>query len=137
MDLLGQVCRSDRTGVNVQSNKDKRTLMMLASLANVLSLHKSHVGAERERLSEAGSRASPTDLGVADDTIKVGDLGWVADLAQRYWSARQREVVDQNAEGCRAAGNRLRLWRADLTMSQFRKAEPGTQSQSEGTCCPL
>ena len=74
MNLLGQVCRSDRTGVNVQSDKDERTVMMIAIFADILALHESHVGAKRERLSKSGSCASPAYLGVANDTVKVGDL---------------------------------------------------------------
>ena len=83
MNLLIQVCRSDRTGINVKSDKHKATVMMCAIFPDVLALHEPHVGAKRQSLSEAGSRAPTANLGVADETVKVGDLGWIADRAQR------------------------------------------------------
>jgi len=74
MNLLRQVCRSDRTGVDVQSDEDEGAVMIVAVFAHVPTSHVSHVRAKIERLSESGSGARPTNLGIADDTIKVSDL---------------------------------------------------------------
>jgi hypothetical protein len=74
MNLLGQVCRSDRTGVNVQSDENESALMMLVVFAHKLTLHESHVSAKSERLGESGPCARPTDLGIADGAIEVGYL---------------------------------------------------------------
>ena len=81
MNLLRQVCRSDRTGVDVQSNEDESTLMMVAVFAHILTLHESHISAKSERLSEPRPCACPTDLSIADDAIKVGNFRWIIDLA--------------------------------------------------------
>jgi len=48
--------------------------MIVAVFAHVPTSHVSHVRAKIERLSESGSGARPTNLGIADDTIKVSDL---------------------------------------------------------------
>jgi hypothetical protein len=69
VNLLDQVCRSDRTGVKVQSNEHERAVMVLPVFAYVLTLHESHVGTKRQRLTETGSCAAPANLGVADETI--------------------------------------------------------------------
>jgi hypothetical protein len=58
----------------VQADEDEGAVMMVAVFAHVLTSHESHVRAKSERLSESGSRARPTNLGIADDTIKVSDL---------------------------------------------------------------
>jgi hypothetical protein len=116
MNLLWQVRRSDRTGVNVQSNENESTLMMRVAFAHKLTLHESHISAKSERLSESGPCACPTDLGIANDAVEIGYLRWIIDLAQRYRRAGQREVMDKNAEGRRASGNRLRFRRTRLTI---------------------
>ena len=74
MDLLRQICRSNWTGINVQSDEAKRAVMVLAILADVFSLHKTHIGSEREGVRESCASPGPTNLGIADDTIKVSDL---------------------------------------------------------------
>jgi hypothetical protein len=74
MYLLGQVRRSDRTGVDVKSNKDERAVMVIAVFTDVLTLHESHVCAIRQLLGETGARASASNLCVTDHTVEVGDL---------------------------------------------------------------
>jgi hypothetical protein len=49
MDLLEDIGRSYRTGVNVESNEDEAAVMMLAVFADVLALHGSHIGTKGER----------------------------------------------------------------------------------------
>ena len=71
VDLLGQVCRSDRTGVNVESYEHKRAMVVLAVVTHILALHESHVGPKRKRLIEAGSRTAATNLHIADETIEI------------------------------------------------------------------
>ncbi len=110
--------------------------MMLAIFAHVLALHESHIGAKGKSLRETRSRASPTDLGVADESIKVGDLRWIVNLAERRSIARQWKMVDLNAQRHRAAGNGFRFCRR-LTLHEFGRPQPRSQSQTGGACCML
>jgi hypothetical protein len=46
VDLLREIGRSNRTGVQIKSNKGQRALMRLAVRTNKLALTKAHVGLE-------------------------------------------------------------------------------------------
>lgn len=47
MNLLDDVGRSYRTGVDVESDKHEGTIMVFTVFANVFALHGSHVSAKR------------------------------------------------------------------------------------------
>src|SRR5260370_42543852 len=49
VDLLSHIGRSNWTGVDVQSDEAKSAMMVAAVLADVFTLHETHVGFERER----------------------------------------------------------------------------------------
>jgi hypothetical protein len=54
VDLLGEFARSDRTGVQVKSDKGEREPIVAAVGADVLALTEPHVRLVRQRRSSAG-----------------------------------------------------------------------------------
>ena len=66
VDLLGQYCRSDRTGIQVKSDEGESALMMAAIGTDKLALAEAHVGPVRQRLGRSGhrvgSRAATEDV---------------------------------------------------------------------------
>src|SRR5581483_338980 len=133
MDLLIQVCRSDRTGINIKSDEDERAVMVIAIFAHILTLHESHVGAERERPSEPRSGAPATDLRVSDDSVKVGNFGWIIDESQRCRNTWQRIMMDENAKRGRAPRNRFRLRGGRSIVRPKRSHQPGRKRRY--ACC--
>ena len=79
MNLLEDIGRSYRTGVEVESDKHEGTMMVVAIFSNVFALHGSHVSAKRERSSNTGSSSATSDHGVGNQTVEVADLGRITD----------------------------------------------------------
>lgn len=86
VNLLREVGRSHRTGVQVESNKSKGTHMEAAVDANELALAEAHVRLVRKRRSgTCGSvRSGPaaTDVRQTQQPIEVCDHRRVADVSQ-------------------------------------------------------
>jgi hypothetical protein len=81
VDLLGDIGRSNRTGVDVHSNEHERPVVVLSVLADILALHGAHVGSKRKRAGRVMSRegdaypsAAAPDHRIEDQTIEVPDL---------------------------------------------------------------
>ena len=81
VDLLGDIGRSSRTGVDVQSDEHERPVMVFAVLADILALHGAHIGSKRKRAGPVMSRegdahpsAAAPDHRIEDQTIEVPDL---------------------------------------------------------------
>lgn len=79
VNLLKDIGRSYRTGVDVESDKHEGAMMVFTVFANVFALHGSHVSAKRECPSNTGSRSATSDHGVSDQTVEVADLGRITD----------------------------------------------------------
>src|ERR1043166_5203475 len=133
MDLLIQICRSDRTGIDVKSDEDERAVMVIAIFAHILTLHESHVGAERDRPSEPRSGAHATDLRVSDDAVKVGNFGWITDESQRCRNTWQRIMMHENAKGRRAPRNRFRHCCGRFIARPKRSRQP--RRERRNACC--
>jgi hypothetical protein len=111
VNLLRQVGRSHRTGVQIKSNKGEGAPMEAAVYANELALTEAHVRLVRKRGSGArrSVRSGPaaTDMRQTDEPVEVCDHRRVANVCQ--WDSRvQRVVVDRDSEGLEwydAAGN--------------------------------
>ena len=81
--------------------------MVSAILADVLSLHKTHIGSEREGVRESCAGPGPTNLGIADEAVEIGDLRGIVDIGQRCpWC--EWIMVDQDAKRFGATGDRVR-----------------------------
>jgi hypothetical protein len=83
VDLLGDIGRSNRTGVDVQSDEHERPVVVFAILADIFALHGAHVGSKRKRAGHPGfmpwegdahPSASAPDHRIEDQTIEVPDL---------------------------------------------------------------
>jgi hypothetical protein len=101
MHLLQEVCRSGRTGVQVQSNEGEGTAALMSVDIDELALPKAHVCLIRERRgrTRAVRSSSPTsNVRQTHQPIEVTNLRWVADVCQ--WSRGiQRVMVDRDPEG--------------------------------------
>ena len=62
MDLLCQIGLSDRTGKDVQSYKDKGSMVVFAIFADIHALHKPHVSLKRQWTSKPGTCPGPADV---------------------------------------------------------------------------
>lgn len=146
VNLFGEVSRSDRTGVQVESNKDERAHTLAAVDADVLALNEAHVRLVGQILGKIGSgvRSDPAaeDMGLTHESVEVGDPGKVVDCAQ--WLQRiQTIVVDEDPEGLKwstAPGNRVRPvtfnrdgHRPVVSQSRLRRQKAGSQ-YSARTC---
>ena len=84
VDLVREVGRSDRTGVDVKSNKGKRTLMVSAVRADELALAETHVRLESEGRAHARQSvcAGPAaaDMRQAHEPVEVRDLGRIVEV---------------------------------------------------------
>ena len=101
VNLLREVCRSNRTGVQVKSNESEGTAVLDAVDVDELALPKAHVCLVRERrgVTHGVRSSSPTsNVRQTDQPIEVTNLRWVADVCQ--WSRGiQRVMVDRDPEG--------------------------------------
>jgi hypothetical protein len=101
VDLLSEDCRSDRTGVQVKSNKGERALMLAAIGTDEVALAEAHVRPERERLLRSGHRvgsgAAAVDVCQSDKSLEVRDLRRVAEAGKGEGGV-QRMVVDEDAK---------------------------------------
>ena len=78
VDLFGEECRSNRTGIQVKSNKGERAHMGATVRTHELALTKAHVRLERQRGSRARgcvcSGPAAANVGQTDEPIEVSDL---------------------------------------------------------------
>ena len=78
VDLLGEINRSDRSGIKVQSNKGERALVLVAVHVDKTALTEAHVRLERQNgrgpRDGVRSRAAAADVRQAYESIEVGDL---------------------------------------------------------------
>jgi len=81
VDLQGDIGRSSRTGVDVQSDEHERPVVVFAVLADILALHGAHVRSKRKRAGRVMSRegdarpnAPAPDHRIEDQAIEVPDL---------------------------------------------------------------
>src|ERR1700730_8549754 len=87
VDLLRDVGRSGRTGVEVESNKGEGALMLVAVRPDELALTEPHVRPEGERRGRAGHRVYPgataVDVRQTDKPVEVGNLRRIVDIGER------------------------------------------------------
>ena len=103
MDLYQRVRDAYRTGgVDVESNKDERTMVVFSILPDIFALHCSHVSAKRDWRAQSGTGAQPADLRVNDHTVEITDFGRIIDLRESCWHGRQGIVMNRDS-GYRAA----------------------------------
>ena len=115
MDLLGKYRRSDRTGVQVKSNKGERALMLAAIGTDELALAEAHVRPEREHLLRSshrvGSGAAAVDVCQPYKSLEVRDLRRVAEAGKGEGGV-QRIVVHEDPKRSQrraATGDRVGL----------------------------
>src|ERR1700730_5905304 len=122
VNLLGKVCRSNRTGVQVESNKGERTPMGASVRTDELALAKAHVRLIREwhcgACSSVRSGPAAADVRQTHDPVEVVDLRWVANARHRH-AGSQRVMVDNNPERFEwgaATGNWTNNWAMALLL---------------------
>ena len=95
VDLCRERSRSNRTGVQIESDKDLRASMRTAVCTDESALTETHVGLVRQRHRGAGygicSRASATNMRQPDEAIEVCNLRGIADIGQ--WFGRIEWIV--------------------------------------------
>jgi hypothetical protein len=112
MNLLREVCRSGRTGVQVKSNKDEGPTALMAVYVDEHALPKTHVRLVRERCwGTHGVRSSSATSNVRQthQPVEVCNLRRIVNVCQRSGGI-QRVVVDDDPEGfewCATARNWL------------------------------
>src|SRR5262249_25206605 len=136
VDLLQHIGRSNWTGINVQSDEAKGVVMVAAILADVFTLHETDVGLERERPRESRAHPGATNARIPDEAVEIGDLRGLREIGQwgPWWW--EWKMVDQDAEGFNAPGDRLGRGVAvvsatpaalvERSLHQSRHQEPGT-----------
>src|SRR5712692_676607 len=84
VNLVGQ---SDRTGIQVKSNKGERASVLLAVRTDEFSLAEIHIGLERQWRGGTRrgvcSRPAPDDVRQSREAIEISNLRGVADIGQR------------------------------------------------------
>jgi len=104
VNLGGEVFEVEPTPVEVQSNEPKSSVVSLAVLSYVDTLHKAYVGVEQERLDAAvgmlGDALSP-HVRDADETLEVGDQ-------RRIHPRPERGGMESLPAGLECYGRRLR-----------------------------
>lgn len=90
MDLVkgGEgACRSNRTGVEIKSNKDLRASMHAAVCTDEFALAKAHIRSKRQshRFACIGVRSRPLamNIGQAHEAIEICNLRRIVDIGQR------------------------------------------------------
>jgi hypothetical protein len=76
VDLGGEVCEVKLTSVEIESNESERPPVDSAILTDIDTLHKAHIGVEKERLDAAVGilgDASSLYVGHADKALEIGD----------------------------------------------------------------
>jgi len=111
VNLLRQGGRSDRTGIQVKSNKGERTPMLAPVDSDELALDEPHVRLVRQRHCGSGAGTGPasSDVRQTHEPVEVGDLRWVTNVGQCH-SWIKRIMVDGDSEGLEwhdASGNWL------------------------------
>jgi hypothetical protein len=98
--LRREGCRSNRTGVQVKSNKGERALVAAAVHADELAFAEAHVRLVRQSHGARGGRAcaAAANMSEANESVEVCDLRRVADIGHRV-SGIQRVMVDGYAKG--------------------------------------
>jgi hypothetical protein len=115
VDLFKEAGRSNRTGIQVQSNKDESAPMPLAIRGDEFSLAETHVRLERQSRGGArrGVRSHPAaaDVRQTHEAVEICDLGRIVDVGQRGGGV-QRVMVDEDPEGLESRNpswNRIRI----------------------------
>ena len=113
VNLFREVCRSNRTGVQVKSNEGERASVLAAVRADESASTEPHVRLECQRRRGACrsvcSGPAATDVGQTHEPLEVCDLRRIADIGEGR-ARLQRVVVDENSEGFKsrdAARNRV------------------------------
>ena len=87
MDLLSEGGRSNRTGVQVKSNKGERGFMFATIDADEFALAKPHVCLKRERRTGSthcvSSGSAAADVCKPYETVEVRNLRGIVDICQR------------------------------------------------------
>ena len=96
MDLLGYICLSDRTSVNIQSYEPERSVMLLAVLANEYAFHEAKIRLKCE-CRKALPRARPTNAVQPHETFKIRYLRRLGKILQGRSGWDDREMVDEDA----------------------------------------
>ena len=115
VDLLKEAGRSNRTGIQVKSNKGERAVMPPAVRSDEFPLAETHVRLERQPYGSAGRgvRSHPTAANVRQthESVEICDLGWIVDVGQGGGRI-QRIMVDEDPEGLKsgdASRNRIQI----------------------------
>lgn len=90
--------RSNRTGVEVQSNKGECASMLSAIRTDELALAKPHVRLEREPVPGAHVCSATSYVRQAHEPVEIRDLRRIADISQRLGGI-QRIMVDKDSVG--------------------------------------
>ena len=113
VNLLGKNGRSDRTGIQIKSNKSESSVMVTSIGADELALAKTHVSPERQRCrrTRGGVRSGPAAVDVCQTNvaIEIGDLRRITEATQGIGRV-QRVMMDKDPKrrkGCAPAWNRV------------------------------
>lgn len=94
VSLLREIGRSSRTGIDVESNKGERTVVLPAVRADEFAPAEAHVGLEGQAQATR-SRTAAADVGEPDEPVEVSNLRRVIDAAERFF---ERIVMDEGTE---------------------------------------
>ena len=87
VNLVSQLGRSNRTGVDIQSNKRECASVRVAVRADELALAEPHVRLKRQprgvTSGRVRSRSAAAYVRQAHEAVEIRDLRWIADISQR------------------------------------------------------
>jgi hypothetical protein len=140
VDLVGEYGRSSRTGIQVESNKGERPLVLMAVRTDKAALAEAHVRLVRQWRGLAGisvgSGAAAPNVGETNEPIEVCYLRRIVDAGQRHGGV-ERIVVNKDREGLerrqtsrdgieQSTGRRLRVAVFTTGGSRLRAEEAGS-----------
>jgi hypothetical protein len=120
VNLCRKICRSDRTGVDVQSDKAECALVPMPIRADELALAEAHVRLVRHRRGLARDCVyrgpAAADMRHTHESVEVRDLRRIADAGQRVGGV-QWVVMDEDAERSEwRNATRNRVWAATVVI---------------------
>ena len=116
VDLLRKIGRSDRTDVEVESDKDERTFVLVTVGTDELTLTEAHVRLKTQdhACASAGVCSDPAAANVCQphEPVEVRDLGWIIEAGQCIRGIK-RIMVGEDPEGSNwPVAPRDRVWLA-------------------------
>jgi len=122
VNLFRKIGRSDWTGVQVESNESKRSVVTTAVSVYKRSLIETHIGLKRQilRLTSLGVGPDPASTNPCEshEPVEVGDVGGLVDIGQRRVGQRWK-MVDKNPEWRKRPESNLNRFGPSGLMAMF------------------